>query len=81
MKIFLEIENLKGRSRDERLESVISSVPGIWAVNVDHETGWVDVECQPRLVLEIVCRIELAGYRVISTGMTHGSTSLACRVQ
>ena len=79
MKVFLEIENLKSRPADDRLENVISSVPGIWAINVDNETGWVDVECQPSLVLELACQIELAGYRIIATGITHGSRSVACR--
>ena len=78
MKIFVEIKNLKGRSRDERLENVITSVPGVWSVNVDDQSGWVDVECQPLHILEIASQLELAGYHVGSMGMTK-SGAVACR--
>ena len=77
MKVFLEIKNLKGRSRDERLENVILSVPGVWSVNVDNQTGWVDVECQPRHVLEIACQVELAGYEIGAIEMAKGSLGVA----
>lgn len=78
MKVFLEIKNLKGSSGDERLEKVISSVAGVWSVNVENQTGWVDLECEPRHLLEIACQLELAGYRVGSMGMTKGTALAKC---
>ena len=72
MKVFLQIKNLKAHSGDERLENVIWSVPSVWSVNVDSQTGWVDVECQPTHLLEIACQLELAGYQVGFMGMTKG---------
>lgn len=72
MKVFLKIKNLKGRSPNERLENVIWSVPSVWSVNVDNQSGWVDVECQPAHLLEIACQLELSGYQVGSMGMMKG---------
>src|SRR5688500_4216070 len=67
VRIQLQVERLNSAADTQRLRAILGTIPGVVPLDVDAETGWVDLECQGTKLVEIAVKIASVGFSVSRT--------------
>ena len=82
----IEIENLKCGGCEKSILSALSAMPGVSAVQVDHDSATVSLAADPSLRGEVVARLTSMGYpekgtvQGLASGLAVAKSYFSCAI-